>query len=58
MTTLMHTTVEVGDELGRRLIGLLDGTHDRAALMSELGRPADELERSLEGLARLGLLER
>ena len=58
MTTLLHTSVEVGDELGRRLIGLLDGTRDRAALMAELGRPADELERSLEGLARLGLLER
>ena len=58
VTTLLHTTVEVGDELGRRLIGLLDGTRDRAALMAELGRPADELERSLEGLARLGLLER
>ena len=58
VTTLLHTTVEVGDELGRRLIGLLDGTRDRAALMAEMGRPADELERSLEGLARLGLLER
>jgi SAM-dependent methyltransferase len=58
VTTLLHTSVEVGDELGRRLIGLLDGTRDRAALLAELGRPADELERSLEGLGRLGLLER
>jgi SAM-dependent methyltransferase len=58
VTTLLHTSVEVGDELGRRLIGLLDGTRDRAALTAELGRPPDELERSLEGLARLGLLER
>ena len=46
------------DELGRRLITLLDGTRDRAALLRELGRPADELERSLQGLASLGLLER
>jgi SAM-dependent methyltransferase len=57
VTTLLHTSVEVGDELGRRLIRLLDGTRDRAALAAELGRPADELERSLEGLARIALLE-
>jgi SAM-dependent methyltransferase len=57
VTTLLHTSVEVGDELGRRLIRLLDGTRDRAALLAELARPADELERSLEGLARIGLLE-
>ena len=40
VTTLLHTTVEVGDELGLRLIRLLDGTRDRAALVAELGRPA------------------
>ena len=58
VTTLRHRSVDVPDELGRRLIGLLDGTRDRAALAAELGRPTDELERSLEGLARIGLLER
>ena len=58
VTTLRHTGVEVPDVRGRRLIRLLDGTRDRAALVRELGRPADELERSLEGLARLALLER
>ena len=57
LTTLRHTSVEVADETGRRLISLLDGTRDRAALLRELGRPADELERSLEGLARIALLE-
>jgi hypothetical protein len=57
ITNLWHATVEVPDELGRRLITLLDGTRDRAALLRELGRPADELERSLEGLARIALLE-
>ena len=57
VTTLRHTSVEVGDELGRRLIALLDGTRDRAALAADLGRPADELERSLEGLARIALLQ-
>jgi SAM-dependent methyltransferase len=58
VTTLRHTSIEVPDELGRRLLCLLDGTRDRAVLAAELGRPADELERSLEGLARIGLLER
>jgi hypothetical protein len=57
VTTLLHTSVDVGDELGLRLIRLLDGTRDRAALLAELDRPADELERSLEGLARIGLLQ-
>jgi SAM-dependent methyltransferase len=58
VTTLRHTEIDVPDELGRRLIALLDGTRDRAALLRELDRPADELERSLQGLARIGLLER
>ena len=58
VTTLMHTSLDVGDERGRRLIVLLDGTRDRAELTAEMGRPAEELERSLEGLARAGLLER
>jgi SAM-dependent methyltransferase len=58
VTTLLHGEVDVPDDLGRRLITLLDGTRDRAALLRELHRPAEELERSLEGLASLGLLER
>jgi SAM-dependent methyltransferase len=58
VTTLRHAEIDVPDELGRRLITLLDGTRDRAALLRELGRPADELERSLQGLAAIGLLER
>jgi SAM-dependent methyltransferase len=57
ITNLWHVSVDVPDELGRRLIALLDGTRDRAALLRELERPADELERSLEGLARIALLE-
>ena len=57
VTNLWHATVEVPDDLGRRLITLLDGTRDRAALLQEMQRPADELERSLEGLRRIALLE-
>ena len=58
VTNLRHGSVEVPDDLGRRLIALLDGTRDRAALLRELHRPADELERSLQGLAAIALLER
>jgi SAM-dependent methyltransferase len=57
ITNLWHRTVEVPDELGRRLITLLDGTRDRGALLRALDRPADELERSLDGLARIAVLE-
>ena len=58
VTTLLHGSLEVGDERGRRLIGLLDGTRDRAALAADMGAPVQEVERSLEGLARAALLER
>jgi SAM-dependent methyltransferase len=69
VTNLRHASVRIEDDLGRRLVTLLDGTRDRAALTAELrsflseqGRPvpddlADSLERSLQGLARLALLE-
>jgi hypothetical protein len=69
VTNLRHASVRIEDELGRRLVTLLDGTRDRAALaaalrayISERGRAvpddlADSLERSLQGLARLALLE-
>jgi hypothetical protein len=69
VTNLRHASVRIEDDLGRRLVTLLDGTRDRAALaadlrafLSERGRPvpddlADSLERSLRGLAQLALLE-
>lgn len=69
VTNLRHASVRIEDDLGRRLVTLLDGTRDRAALATQLrthlldqGRPvpsdlADSLERSLQGLARLALLE-
>jgi SAM-dependent methyltransferase len=58
VTNLRHGSIDVADELGRRLIALLDGTRGRADLLHELDRPTDELERSLQGLARIALLER
>jgi Predicted methyltransferase regulatory domain/Methyltransferase domain len=68
VTNLRHTSVRIDDELGRRLVVLLDGTRDRAGLIDALGAflresgrqvPADleaGLERSLQGLAGLALL--
>jgi SAM-dependent methyltransferase len=69
VTNLRHASVRIEDDLGRRLVTLLDGSRDRAALAAELrtylldqGRPVPEdlaasLERSLQGLARLALVE-
>jgi hypothetical protein len=68
VTNLRHTSVRIEDDLGKRLLVLLDGTRDRVQLLRELraflletGRqePHDldsGLERSLQGLARLALL--
>ena len=57
VTTLCHGRVRLEDEVGRRLVELLDGTRDRAALERELGVMGG-LEQSLERLARLPLLVR
>jgi SAM-dependent methyltransferase len=64
VTNLRHASVRLEDELARRLVMLLDGTRDRAALIEQLGAaagvPGEELvaglERSLAALARLALL--
>jgi len=65
LTTLRHTTIRLEDELGWVLVGLLDGTRDRAALLAELearleggGYPAlaADLDRSLDTLASVALL--
>jgi len=65
MTTLAHTCVEAEDAQVRRLVMLLDGARDRAALKKELlnSTPADdsaafgvELERNLSVVAKLPLL--
>ncbi|HEV2785984.1 MAG TPA: class I SAM-dependent methyltransferase [Solirubrobacteraceae bacterium] len=64
LTTVRHTALRLDDELGRRLVTLLDGTRDRAALLEELAPGAamdrDELaaalEQSLAQLARAGML--
>lgn len=66
VTTLRHTTLRIGDEVARRLLLLLDGTRDRAALLQAVAalpgitEPPEaltaKLEESLDHLARLALL--
>jgi hypothetical protein len=68
VTNLRHASVRIEDDLGRRLVVLLDGTRDRVQLLHELrafllgtGRQVPHdldtgLERSLQGLAGLALL--
>ena len=68
VTNLRHASVRLEDDLGRRLVVLLDGTRDHVQLLDELraflletGHEVPEpletgLERSLDGIARLALL--
>jgi SAM-dependent methyltransferase len=65
-SSLLHTTVLLDDPRSRTLLGLLDGTRDRAALAEALkaalpDQPPEELEQGIEpGLnffLRAGLLE-
>ncbi len=64
LANLRHATVKLDDELARRLLMLLDGTRDRAALLAELRGVAeledDELmrriETGLQQIARSALL--
>jgi hypothetical protein len=64
VTTLLHTSVELRDPIAKRLLELLDGSRDRAALIDELlplmgssrETLAPALDQNLEALARLGLL--
>jgi hypothetical protein len=56
VANLRHATVPVEDDL-RRLLVLLDGTRDRAALLEELPElDAERLEASLQLFARSSLL--
>jgi SAM-dependent methyltransferase len=57
VSSLLHTNVTLEDEGGRRLLGLLDGTRDRAGLAAEMGADDDEVDAGLAALGRLGLLE-
>jgi SAM-dependent methyltransferase len=56
VTSLCHEAVRLDDEIVRRLLPLLDGTRDRAALAAALGEPADAIDGRLRHLAKLALL--
>jgi hypothetical protein len=68
VTTLRHSTVDIEDALGLQLVTFLDGTRDRTRLLKDLETSVEpsqragalreeELDKSLNGLARLALLE-
>jgi SAM-dependent methyltransferase len=57
ITTLRHTTVELEDDLVRRLVLHADGTRDREELRHALGTTRQDLDRNLGALARMALLE-
>lgn len=56
VTSLLGNSVELDDPLARRILPLLDGTRDRAALLRETRSDAAALERCLEGLGQCALL--
>lgn len=65
VTSLCHDSVKLDDAAGRRLVGLLDGSRDRDALVRELGESLDAdgaasrhaaLDQRLAHLGRLALL--
>lgn len=56
VSSLLHANVRLRGELERELLGLLDGSRDRAALLAELGEGMAELDEALAHLAEVGLL--
>ena len=61
VTNLRHASISVDDESGRLLLSLMDGTRDRAQLLSELNKhfhsvTAEELEVNLNEMAKMSLL--
>jgi SAM-dependent methyltransferase len=57
VTTLRLGTVELQDDMVRRLLLLLDGSRDLKRILAELGVERPDLDRNLEALARMALLE-
>jgi len=66
LVTLLHTTLEITDPVARKLIPLLDGTRDRAAILADLQNAlpempaeslAEGLEPALQQLQRTGIFE-
>jgi hypothetical protein len=58
LSTLIPGNLPLADEADRRLLALLDGSHDRPALAAQLAITPDELEHALKRLAGHGLMSR
>jgi hypothetical protein len=56
LTTLWHRSMDVEDEDGRKLVGFLDGSRDRADLAQEMGSSREVLDVALHVLERHGML--
>ncbi len=56
VTTLSHRAIEIEGEDARRMLTLLDGTRDRAALCSAMNCTRERLDTELRMLGRLGML--
>ena len=56
VTTLWHRALEVEGDDARRMLSLLDGTSDRAALSQAMDCSRERLDAELHMLGRLGLL--
>jgi SAM-dependent methyltransferase len=57
LCSLLHGNVRLVDELELELVPLLDGEHDREALVSALGVEGQRIDGALARLASVGLLE-
>jgi hypothetical protein len=58
LSTLIPGNVPLDDAADRRLLDLLDSTHDRPALAAQLATMPEALEPALQRLARHGLISR
>jgi hypothetical protein len=63
VANLRHGSIQVEDDIARELLGLLDGTRDRAQVLMELRRrsnsseiTAEKVDSNLDRLARMALL--
>jgi methyltransferase-like protein/2-polyprenyl-3-methyl-5-hydroxy-6-metoxy-1,4-benzoquinol methylase len=58
LSSLLHANVRLEGELEPALLALLDGSHDRSALIEQLSASAGDVDTALERLASVGLLQR
>ncbi len=56
VTTLSHRAIEIEGEDARRMLTLVDGSRDRAALCQAMDCSSDRLDTELRMLGRLGML--